>query len=394
MRVPIATLYPIYQLTYLLILMCRLPFSMLYFLLWKALAVIVPPIKNIEKKKRKYQEAKKVLSLICDQMGTSNNGYRESILEAVRQDTYEVVDEILFRSPDTINCKDEEGHNIIQLAIISRSEKVYNLIYHIIERTESYRKITDSCMNTLAHFTGRLAPSLALSRTVGATLQLQRELFWHEEVVKLMLPLELTKQNIDEETPAMVFTREHGDLMKEGENWLKTTSESCSITAALIVTVVFAAAITVPGGSNQESGIPVFKKEFAFTIFALSNAFALFTATTALLEFLTILTARFYERDFMYNLPKAVVIGLLMLILSTSSMMVAFAATLFLVFCEQRLWMLPPICAFACIPIWFVVLGKLSLFIDLIQSTYIPIFGKKSYLESCKINQKNTIFTY
>ena len=68
---------------------------------------------------------------------------------------------------------------------------------------------------------------------------------------KLLLPTYRSKKNAIDETPAMIFTREHADLLKEGERWMKTTAESCSITAALIVTIVFAAAITVPGGREQ-----------------------------------------------------------------------------------------------------------------------------------------------
>ncbi|KAI7749461.1 hypothetical protein M8C21_020046 [Ambrosia artemisiifolia] len=231
----------------------------------------VHPIKNIEKKKKEYKEAKKILSLVCSQMGTRISYYKYSLFEAVRQDNYEVVDEILLTSPATIDCKDEEGYNIIQLAIMNRAEKVYSLLYHIIERTQSYREMEDSYDNNLVHLAGKLAPSFVLQRTTGAALQLQREILWREEVTKLRLPIDLGDVNKNKETPAMVFTREHRDLMKEGENWIKTTAESCSITAALIVTVVFAAAITVPGGSNQDSGIPVFKNEAAFTVFAFTK---------------------------------------------------------------------------------------------------------------------------
>ncbi|PWA71358.1 Ankyrin repeat-containing protein [Artemisia annua] len=118
------------------------------------------------------------------------------------------------------------------------------------------------------------------------------------------------KENIYMETPNMVFTKHHKDLVKEGEQWMKTTAESCSITAALIVTIVFAAAITVLGGSNQETGIPVFEKEVAFVIFAVSDAISLFTAATALLVFLSILTTRFAEKDFLVSLPRRLIIGL------------------------------------------------------------------------------------
>ncbi|KAF5812970.1 putative PGG domain-containing protein [Helianthus annuus] len=378
--VPIATLYPIYQLICLLLLMLRLTFSVMYFLLWKLLAVT----EYREKKKKEYKEAKKILNLVCNQMGTSNDGYSNSLFEAVRQDMYEIVDEILFISPTTINCKDEDGYNVIQ----SASEKVYNLIYHIIERKESYREINDSSENTLVHLAGRLAPSFVLERTAGAALQLQRELLWREEVEKLMLPLQLREKNMYKETPAMVFTREHQDLTKEGDNWMKTTAESCSITAALIVTVVYAAAITVPGGNNQESGLPMYKNDIAFTVFALSNAFSMFTAATSLLLFLSILTARFSEKDFLVSLPRRLIFGLLTLFLSTTAMMVAFGAILFIVFCDQKPWMLAPICAFACLPISVIVTIKLPLLVDLIQSTYSPIFGKHSYLESCKVSRK------
>ncbi|KAI7738479.1 hypothetical protein M8C21_030393, partial [Ambrosia artemisiifolia] len=225
--------------------------------------VRVRPIKNIEKKKKEYKDAKRILSL----MRKSNIVHNDSLFEAVRLDIHEVVDEILFTSPATINCKDEEGYNIIQSSILNRAEKVYNLIYHIIERTKSHREMTDSFSNNLGHLCGKLAPSFVLGRTTGAALQLQRELIWFKWRSSCYL-YNLRKKNIYKETPAMVFTREHRDLLKQGETWMKTTAESCSITAALIVTVVFAAAITVPGGSNQESGIPLFKKDIAFTIFA------------------------------------------------------------------------------------------------------------------------------
>ncbi|KAI3845822.1 hypothetical protein MKX03_020319 [Papaver bracteatum] len=43
-----------------------------------------------------------------------------------------------------------------------------------------------------------------------------------------------------------VFSEEHKDLLKEGDDWLNDTSGSCMIVAALIATVAFAAAFTVP----------------------------------------------------------------------------------------------------------------------------------------------------
>ncbi|KVH88657.1 Ankyrin repeat-containing protein [Cynara cardunculus var. scolymus] len=371
--VPAAAFYPIYQLFRLLILVLYSPFFMLYFLLWKVLATVVGPIKRIEKKKKEYKEAKEILNSVCDQIdklsfsGTHHPSYSRPILEAACQGAYEVVDEILFRSPKAIDCKNQNGHNIIQLAVLNRSEKVYNLIYHIVERKDFYRTIIDASKNNLLHLAGRLAPSRILSRTTGAALQLQRELQWRE-------------------TPEMLFTREHKYLVKEGEKWMKTTAESCNITAALITTIVFAAAITVPGGSNQETGTPLFKKKIAFTIFAVSDAISLFASATALLVFLSILTARFSEQDFLVSLPRRLIVGLCTLFLSTTAMMVAFGATLFLVFCDQREWMLAPIGGLACLPIVVFVTLQFPLVVDLFRSTYFPIFGKQKYIDGGKFD--------
>nr|GEZ00101.1 ankyrin repeat-containing domain, PGG domain protein [Tanacetum cinerariifolium] len=105
------------------------------------------------------------------------------------------------------------------------------------------------------------------------------------------------KMNYVDETPEVVFTREHKDLVSEGEKWMKTTPESYTITAGLITTIVFATAITVPGGNNQDSGIPIFTNSVAFITFAVADAISLFTAVTSLLMFLSIITTRFAEQD-------------------------------------------------------------------------------------------------
>ncbi|PWA82718.1 ankyrin repeat-containing domain, PGG domain protein [Artemisia annua] len=214
----------------------------------------------------------------------------------------------------------------------------------------------------------------------GAALQIQRELQWFKEVERFVCPLNRIQKNSDDETPEMVFTREHKDLVIEGENWIKKTAESYTITAALIITIVFAAAITVPGGNNQESGIPIFTNNIAFTVFAISDAISLFTAVTSLLMFLSILTARFAEQDFLFKLPTKLIIGLTMLFLSTTAMIIAFGATLFLVFGQRNLLMLIPIGALTCLPITSFVTLQFPLIMELISATYCGrIFVKEKY---------------
>ncbi|KAL8214652.1 hypothetical protein R6Q57_004101 [Mikania cordata] len=152
------------------------------------------------------------------------------------------------------------------------------------------------------------------------------------EVCNFMRPIEREAKNFKQETPIMVFRKEHKDLRKEGEEWMKKTADSYTITAALIITIVFAAAITVPGGNNVDTGKPVYESEPSFIIFVVSDTISLFTSTTSLLFFLSILTTRYAEKDFLYKLPKRLILGLVMLFMSVTTMLIAFSVSLYVMF--------------------------------------------------------------
>ncbi|KAL7591996.1 hypothetical protein Lser_V15G33306 [Lactuca serriola] len=166
----------------LLISMLYFPFIMFYFLFWKVATRVVPPIKNIEKKMKEQKEAKEVLELVCDEIeklefpDAHPRFYTRPILEAACQDIYEVVDQIVKRYPEAIQYKDENGYDVMQLSIIYRSEKDYNLIHTIGERKSVYRMIEDSSKNNMLHLVGRLPPFQKLRHRRGPALQLQKEL--------------------------------------------------------------------------------------------------------------------------------------------------------------------------------------------------------------------------
>nr|GME05799.1 ankyrin repeat-containing protein NPR4-like [Ipomoea batatas] len=260
--------------------------------------------------------------------------------------------------------------NIFHIAVMNRSENVFNLVCGTsLLRTNSMDSL-DTNYNSVLHLAGKLAPSNKLNLVSGAALQMQRELQWFKEVKKLTPSNLLSVRNKDGKTPSMVFTEEHEKLKEAGEKWMKDTANSCTIAAALIVTVVFAAAITVPGGNSAENGLPIFSNNNAFTIFAISNAASLFTSATSLLVFLSILTSRYAEEDFLYALPNRLIIGLFTLFLSIIFMMIAFSATVYLVFGQNRRGVLIIVAAFACLPVTSFVLLQFPLLVDLVSSTY------------------------
>ncbi|KAL7096092.1 hypothetical protein ACP275_10G061700 [Erythranthe tilingii] len=345
----------------------------------------VPRIKVIHDKKMMHHQALELVKCLCKQMGSLNYTeaapiYREAMITAARLGIHEVIEVIVEAFPAAIyNRHATTKHFIFHLAAQNRCEKVYNLIYQTSGHKHQYADAKDSSGNTLLHLAAGLAPPHKLNLVSGAALQMQRELQWFKEVEKFVHPYTRERANYAGKTPKMVFTEEHKHLKIEGEKWMKDTANSCTIAAALIATVVFAAAITVPGGNESTTGYPIFSKSGAFVLFAVSDAVSLFTSTTSLLMFLSILTSRYAEEDFLYALPKRLCIGLFTLFVSILFMTIAFSATLYLVFGLNNRWVVMPVAALACLPISSFALLQFPLLVDVISSTYgRGIFGKQS----------------
>ena len=154
--------------------------SLFEMLIWIYVAVF-PFIKE---RLRIHLHAMYLLREVCDLIKQTNHSssyhhyYTNPILEATRQNAYEVVEEIVNLFPNAIWSTNEDGHNFILYSAINRSEKVYNLLYQMSEHKNIYRTLEDSSRNNLLHLAARLAPSNKLNLISGAALQIQHELQW------------------------------------------------------------------------------------------------------------------------------------------------------------------------------------------------------------------------
>lgn len=169
-------------------------------------------------------------------------------------------------------------------------------------------------------------------------------------------------------TPWELFTKTHNDLKTRGETWMKDTANYCMVVAALIATVVFAAAFTIPGGNKGDTGIPVLLKSKWFMVFFISDAVALLCSSTSILMFLSILTSRFAEEDFLCALPGKLVFGLTTLFMSIGGMVAAFSATCFLVYESEISWLPIVIIASAGFPVVLFAWLHSQLWVDAIHS--------------------------
>uniref|UniRef100_A0A803MHE2 PGG domain-containing protein n=1 Tax=Chenopodium quinoa TaxID=63459 RepID=A0A803MHE2_CHEQI len=277
---------------------------------------------------------------------------QQPLLIAARLGTHEIIEEIVEAFPPAIWASDEENHNVFQLAVLHRQENVFNLIYQMSDYKHLITRYIDHPHdNKILHLAGELPSSDRLNLVSGPALQVQRELQWFKEVKKFVQPGQKEAINKDGKTPWMVFREAHQQLMKDGEAWMKTTAQSCTVAATLIATVAFNAGLHIPGGNNNQDGQPLYSYQPAFGAFAVADAISLFSSVTSILMFLSILTSRYSEDDFRIALPRGLVVGLSMLFISILSMMIAFSSAIYLVFGLQRARTVIPVGSVLVLPV-------------------------------------------
>ncbi|KAL1537566.1 hypothetical protein AAHA92_30063 [Salvia divinorum] len=274
----------------------------------------------------------------------------------------------LFNNDHNLLYKvNKDTHSIFHVAVLRRYVKVFNLMYELGGIKDLLATYVDNDGNNILHLAGKLAPPNQLAGIPGAAWQMQREVLWFKEVEKLVRPASRHKKNKKGQTPHELFVAEHKKLRAEGEKFMKQTAKSCMMVTMLIATVVFTTAFTVPGGYNN-SGVPILENQRMFMIFPVSEAVATLSSLTSMLMFLSILTSRYSDEDFLRALPLWMVVGLSTLFFSIVAMMAAFCSCL--LFFEHG-WVAATLLLafFGSVPIMFVVL-KYRLLITILRCTY------------------------
>ncbi|KAJ0510195.1 putative PGG domain, ankyrin repeat-containing domain superfamily [Helianthus annuus] len=156
------------------------------------------------------------------------------------------VVELIRRYPDLIWKVNDDKLSIFHIAVKHRHEGIYNLLYEIGSMKDLITPLKDEKQNNMLHFVGKQAKRKRLEDVSGVALQMQRELLWFKEVEGMIPSSYKERKNEDGLTPEELFTKEHKQLVTEGEKWMKDTASQCMVVAALIATIVFAAAFTVP----------------------------------------------------------------------------------------------------------------------------------------------------
>ncbi|KAH6822111.1 hypothetical protein C2S53_017722 [Perilla frutescens var. hirtella] len=260
--------------------------------------------------------------------------------DAAKVGNVELITMLTHTYPNLIWNTDNNGYTIFHIAIIYRRENIFKLIHQSGAMKHLITTSQDQNGDTILHLAAKLAsPSRRKIVSIPA-LQMQGELAWFKEVEAIVPPSCLKTRNKDGLTPRELFSKEHKNLLEKSETWMRNTADSCMLIATLMLTVVFAAAFTVPGGNNQETGIPILLKRIWFTCFIIFEAIALFGSTLSIITFWSIMTSSFDEDQFLEALPYQLKLGLSSLLISLVGAVSIFMSAYFLVFVEVRAWLI------------------------------------------------------
>ncbi|KAJ3705612.1 hypothetical protein LUZ61_009317 [Rhynchospora tenuis] len=312
---------------------------------------------------------------------TNGPNTQSPVLLAAKMGVTEMVKRILEKFPVALLDQDKDEKNIVLLAVECRQVHVYNYLLELQTLKDHVFAKVDKDGNSALHLAAKLSHSRPWS-IPGAALQMQWESKWYKYVLNSMDQEIFATLNHQGKTAQELFTDSHDNLIKDGSKWLTNTSQSCSVVAALVATVAFASASTVPGGVQQDSGFPVLGKKPAFQIFAISSLVALCFSVTSLVMFLAILTSRYQERDFERGLPVKLILGLTSLFMSIAAMLVSFCAGDFFVVEEKLKFAAYPIYVVMCFPVTFFAFAQLPLYYDLIKATITKVPERREKVQS------------
>ncbi|KAL5773218.1 hypothetical protein ACOSQ2_013142 [Xanthoceras sorbifolium] len=291
------------------------------------------------------------------------------LLAATRTGIIEIVREILKEHPQAVEHISHKKQNILHVAASYREREVFELVKEMeIPTSRLILGTEDDSYTVLQHVADTV--NYHGGTRYGPAYQLQEELEWFKSVEDIM-PSFFTKHRDKQNLTAKeLFIEKHTDKLKEAQKWIKQTSHSCSQVAVLVATVVFAAAFTVPGGTDDKNGTPILLNSPFFLFFSISDVISLSSSLTAVVMFLSILTSSFELDDFHRLLPRRLTLGFALLFMSVATTMLAFTSTVILIIHldKRRQWTLTLICCAACFPVSVLALTHFPLFASFVNA--------------------------
>ncbi|KAH6822108.1 hypothetical protein C2S53_017719 [Perilla frutescens var. hirtella] len=233
--------------------------------------------------------------------------------------------------PQLILDTDSNGHTIFHIAVTYRQLRVFNLIHQVEHMIHSRTISPDQDGNNILHLAAKQSVGLVNRAKLPPFLVMQSELAWFELTKTTVPPSCLEMRNADGLTPRELFSKEHERLLRDSKTWMMNSADSYMLIATIVFSVLFAAAFSLPGGYDSQTGKAILSESKLFRNFFRCELIGLACSVISILLFRSIMTSSFAEDDFRYNLPFRMFIGFQILLASLILAVTAFMSSFELV---------------------------------------------------------------
>ncbi|KAH6755647.1 hypothetical protein C2S53_010562 [Perilla frutescens var. hirtella] len=290
--------------------------------------------------------------------------------DAAKFGNVELIAMITSTYPELLGHMNNEGHSIFHIAVMHQQENILFLIKQP-ENCLRYNAILSEDINgnNLLHLAGKVQPRGGMTKIVcDPDVRMKKRHSWFKEVEKIVPPFFVEKKNKEGYKPIELFWKGQKNLFEESAKHLKSTAESGMLISMIILTVVFAAAFTPPGGYHQETGKPLLatlapspspnddgENKIWFSTYVIFDVLALLFSTCSILIFASILSSN-YEEEQLLSSHKRLKFALTTLLFSLLFAISTFLSAFFLV-----AWKNEKLVRSFMVPTYVLLLGGISL---------------------------------
>ncbi|GKU89909.1 hypothetical protein SLEP1_g3981 [Rubroshorea leprosula] len=287
----------------------------------------------------------------------------------------EIVEMIHKEYPQALEHVTQNGQNILHVAILYRQYHIYEYLKDKEKGGAMNLRLAlgmDNDGETILHKAARTEYYHEGNKWTVA-LNLQEEITWFKDVAK-MLPASYTiHRNKKNKTARQLFKDQHKEQLKDAQEWVKNTCQSCSAVAVLVATVVYTAAFTAPGGFN-EYGRPIFEERPLYSFFTVVDVAGLASSLTSVVLFLSVLTSSLDLKDFKNDIPRKLSFGFLFLTFAIATTVLSFTAAIILTVHLKKAWTTSLTYAAAFLPVAVYAIVQCGLYIKYFKIALISIF--------------------
>ncbi|KAH6801445.1 hypothetical protein C2S52_001909 [Perilla frutescens var. hirtella] len=228
---------------------------------------------------------------------------RNILHDAVKEGHVGIVTMLIRTYPQLIRDTDSNGYTIFHTAVKYRSIKVFNLIYEVYPMIDLKTLVSqDKSGDNILHLAAKLTHQNKMK--LPPVLLMQNELRWFEAVKRILPPSCVMIRNKAKLRPRDLFSAEHKTLLKNCEMSMRNMADSCMLMATILLSVMFAAAFTVPGGYDPQTGEPILAKRHWFKVFVVFEVLGLIASVLSIVMFRSIMASSFSKEDFVFQLEK------------------------------------------------------------------------------------------